>query len=243
LRTDLLTYTARSDANGFSKGLLETKTVASGSPDQAVTTYDYNSAGLVTRQTARTGTSDPDVVTNFTYTTRGELDTATDADGRLTKYTYDAMSRPLTKVVKDEQGNILGSWTTTYTETGEVRVIKMTTAVDAGPIINLQNLEGQIEGGMDMGAGFALREEYVAGQTRDWVTFKFPTMKTAFDMQVITRETPRVRGPMGATGVGEMTLVPTAPAIVNAIKDAVGVWICDLPATPARVKAALARRG
>ena len=119
LRTDILTYTARAG----SKGLLATKTVASGSPDQAVTTYDYNFAGLVIQQTARTGTSDPDVVTNFTYTPRGELDTATDADGRLTKYTYDGMSRPLTKVVKDEQGNILGTWTTTYTGSGDVASI------------------------------------------------------------------------------------------------------------------------
>ncbi len=127
------------------------------------------------------------------------------------------------------------------TETGEVRVIKMTAAVDAGPLINPQNVEGQLEGGMDQGAGFALREEYIAGQTRDWVTFKFPTMRTAFDMQVITRETPRVNGTLGATGVGEMTLVPTAPAIINAIKDACGVWITDLPAAPEKVKAALAR--
>jgi len=128
------------------------------------------------------------------------------------------------------------------TATGEVKILKMTTAVDAGPVINPQNLEGQIEGGMDMGAGYALREEYIAGWTKDWVTFKFPTMKTAFDMEVILQETPRARGPLGRTGVGEMTLVPTAPAIVNAIKDACGAWLCHLPATPEKVKAAVAAR-
>ena len=69
------------------------------------------------------------------------------------------------------------------TETGEVRVIKITTAVDAGPIIHPQNLEGQLEGGMDQGVGYALREEYVHGRTKDWITFRFPTMKTAFDMR------------------------------------------------------------
>ena len=53
----------------------------------------------------------------------------------------------------------------------------MTTAVDAGPVIHPQNLTGQLEGGMDMGVGFALREEYIAGKTKDWVTFKFPTMR------------------------------------------------------------------
>ena len=63
----------------------------------------------------------------------------------------------------------------------------MTTAVDAGTVINPLNLEGQLEGGMDMGAGFALREQYIAGKTKDWVTFKYPTMKTAFDVEVIVR--------------------------------------------------------
>ena len=126
------------------------------------------------------------------------------------------------------------------TDTGEVRVIKMTTAVDAGPVIHPQNLEGQLEGGMDMGVGYALREEYVHGKTRDWVTFKFPSMKTAFDMEVTVRETPRVKGTLGAVGVGEMTMVPTAPAVINAIKDACGVRIYDLPATPEKIKAALA---
>lgn len=125
------------------------------------------------------------------------------------------------------------------TKTGEVRVIKVTTTVDAGTVINPFNLEGQLEGGADQGAGFALREEFIPGRTHDWRTFKFPTMRTAFEMESIIRETPRVRGTSGATGVGEMTMVPTAPAIINAIHNACGIWICDLPATPAKLKAAL----
>ena len=129
------------------------------------------------------------------------------------------------------------------TETGEVRVLKMTTVCDAGPVIHPQNFEGQLEGGMDMGAGYALREEYIAGKTRDWVTFRFPNTRTAFDMEVITLETPRAGGTNRATGVGEMTLVPTAPAIINAIHDACGIWIQELPATPDRIKAALAAKG
>lgn len=128
------------------------------------------------------------------------------------------------------------------TETAEVRVLKMTTAVDAGTVIHPQNFEGQLHGGMDQGVGFALREQFIPGQTKDWVTFKFPTMRTSFDMETIIRETPRPLGTMGATGVGEMTMVPTAPAVINAIKDACGVWICHLPATPDKVKAALAAR-
>lgn len=128
------------------------------------------------------------------------------------------------------------------TETGEVRIVKMTTAVDGGPVIHPQNFEGQLEGGADMGAGYALREEYIAGQTKDWATFKFPSIKTSFDMELIIRETPRARGTKGSVGVGEMTMVPTAPAVISAIKDAVGVWICELPATAAKVKEALAQK-
>ncbi len=127
------------------------------------------------------------------------------------------------------------------TTTGEARVIKITTAVDAGRVINPQNLEGQLEGGMDMGVGFALREIYIDGQTKDWVTFKFPTISHSFEMETILRETPRTKGPLGATGVGEMTLVPTAPAVVNAIANACGARVRHLPAAPDEVLAALAK--
>jgi aldehyde oxidoreductase len=126
------------------------------------------------------------------------------------------------------------------TESGAVRVLKMTVAVDAGTIINPQAFEGQLEGGMDQGVGFALREEYVLGKTRDFVSFKFPTIRDGFDIEMITLETARSNGPLGATGVGEMTMVSTAPAVTNAIYNACGARIYSLPATPEKVKAALA---
>ncbi|WP_024333958.1 molybdopterin-dependent oxidoreductase [Desulfotignum balticum] len=129
------------------------------------------------------------------------------------------------------------------TRTGGIRIIRMTTACDAGVLIHPQNVEGQLHGGMDMGAGFALREQYIAGQTKDWATFRFPSMKTAFDMETILLQTPRTRGPAGAVGVGEMTMVPTAPAIINALYNACGIWVTDLPATPEKVKAKLAEKG
>ena len=125
------------------------------------------------------------------------------------------------------------------TETGTTRVLKMTTGIDAGTVINPQALEGQLEGGMDQGVGFALREEYIVGKTKDYVTFKFPTIRDSFEIEIITRETPRLYGPLGATGIGEMTLVSTAPAVTNAIFNACGVRIFNLPATPEKVKAAL----
>jgi len=122
------------------------------------------------------------------------------------------------------------------TETGDVRILKMTAVVDPGTIINPLIVEGQIEGGLDMGAGMALREHYVHGESKDWVSYKFPTMKTAFDMEVILLQTPRARGTLGAVGVGEFVLLPTASAIMAAIRDATGgERICDLPATPDRV--------
>jgi aldehyde oxidoreductase len=129
------------------------------------------------------------------------------------------------------------------TDTGAVRVMKMTTAVDAGTIINPQALEGQLEGGMDQGVGYALREEYIHGKTKDYVSFKFPTIRDAFDIEIITVETPRSNGPLGATGVGEMTMVSTAPAVTNAIYNACRARIYHLPATPEKVKAALAVAG
>ena len=128
-------------------------------------------------------------------------------------------------------------------QTGEVRLLKMTAVVDAGTVINPCIVEGQIEGGLDMGAGMALREHYVHGKTKDWIGYKFPTMKTAFDMDIILLQTPRKRGPLGAVGVGEFVLLPTAAAIITAIQDATGgKRICDLPATPEKVLRSIAER-
>ena len=126
------------------------------------------------------------------------------------------------------------------TATGEVKVVRLTSAADPGRVIHPLNVEGQLEGGMDMGAGFALREEYVAGKTKDWVTFKFPNIRHAMDLDTILVETPRELGTLGSVGIGEMAMVSTAPAIVNAIRDACGAMVYELPATPERVRAALA---
>ena len=92
---------------------------------------------------------------------------------------------------------------------------------------------------MDQGVGFTLREEYILGKTKDYVSFKFPTIKDSFESEIMTRETPRLHGSLGATGIGEMTMVSTAPAVTNAIYNACGARIYRLPATPEKVKAAL----
>ncbi|MBN1862992.1 MAG: molybdopterin-dependent oxidoreductase, partial [Dehalococcoidales bacterium] len=128
------------------------------------------------------------------------------------------------------------------TKTGATKVIRITSAVDIGPVINPQAMEGQLEGGMDQGVGYALREEYIHGKTTDYIKFKFPKIGDTFEMVPIVQETIREDGPLGATGVGETTMVSTAPAVCSAIKDACGVWMCHLPATPEKVRAALAAK-
>ena len=127
------------------------------------------------------------------------------------------------------------------TKTGEVKILKMTTVVDPGTVINPQAVIGQIEGGADMGAGYAIREHFILGKSKDWMTYKFPTIAMSFDQESILLETPRAGGPLGATGVGEFTLMATHPAIANAVYNAIGVRICDLPLNPERVLAALGK--
>lgn len=151
---------------------------------------------------------------------------------------YDANG--LGPTFKSEVFNVQMAEVEVNTETGAAKVIKMTTTVDAGTIINPHALEGQLEGGMDQGVGYALREQYIQGKTNDWASIKFPKITDSFEMEIISRETPRLEAPLGATGIGEMTMCSTAPAITNAINNACGVRIYDLPATPEKIKAALA---
>ncbi len=129
------------------------------------------------------------------------------------------------------------------TETGEVTVLRLTAAHDCGRAINPLLVEGQIEGGLAMGLGFALFEEMVVveGEVRN-TTFADYLIPTALDvppLDVAIIEVPDPTGPFGAKGIGEPSLLPTAPAIANAIFDAVGVRIRELPITAERVLSAL----
>jgi aldehyde oxidoreductase len=128
------------------------------------------------------------------------------------------------------------------TKNGEVKVLKMTTVVDPGTIINPQAVIGQVEGGADMGAGYALREHFVLGKSKDWISYKFPTIGMSFDQETVLLESPRVNGPLGATGIGEFTLMATHPAIANAVYNAIDKRICDLPITPDKVLTALGKK-
>ena len=90
-----------------------------------------------------------------------------------------------------------------------------------------------------MGLGYALMEEFIYNKTDNFAKFKIPRAKDMPDMEVITLNIPRKKGPWGASGTAEYADVPTAPAIANAIYNACGVRIRDLPITPEKIKQSL----
>ena len=131
------------------------------------------------------------------------------------------------------------------TETGEVTVLKSIGAHDVGQAINPQAVAGQIEGGTAQGHGYALSEEMLYQEGRLMTpSFSEYLIPTAMDMprvQSIILESRSGLGPFGAKGIGEPAMTAVAPAIANAVADAIGVRIFELPITPERVVAALRR--
>jgi len=128
-------------------------------------------------------------------------------------------------------------------ETGKVKILNYIAAHDVGKPINPLLLEGQIYGGGLQGIGYALGEKMVYKNGRlmngNFLDYKIPTVKDVPLIQPVLVETDEKDGPFGAKGIGEPGLVPTAPAIANAIYDAIGVRIKDLPITPEKVLAAI----
>ena len=135
------------------------------------------------------------------------------------------------------------------TVTGEVQVLGIWAAHDVGRAINPRGVEGQIEGGVVQGLGQALMEDYKLENghttTHGFAKYILPTSLDVPQINSIIVEDPDPLSPLGAKGIGEPALVPTAPAIMNAIYDAIGVRITSLPATPEKILAGLAekRRG
>jgi 4-hydroxybenzoyl-CoA reductase alpha subunit len=124
-------------------------------------------------------------------------------------------------------------------ETGSVELINFYAAHDSGKIINPLMAEGQIEGGAVMGFGWALTEDFKWDNGKmlnpNFHDYKIFSIKDIPDITPILVETTDPNGPFGAKGLGECAMVPTAPAILNAIYDAVGIRICDIPATSEKV--------
>jgi aldehyde oxidoreductase len=124
-------------------------------------------------------------------------------------------------------------------ELGTVRVLRVTAAHDVGRAINPTLIEGQIEGGVAQGLGMALMEEFFPGTGENLHDYLIPTAGDVPPAESILIEDPSSIGPFGAKGIGEQAVIPTAPAILNAIHDATGVRIRKIPATPDRVRAAI----
>jgi aldehyde oxidoreductase len=124
-------------------------------------------------------------------------------------------------------------------ETGQVDVLKVIAAHDTGAPIRPTSVEGQIEGGVVMGLGYALSEEFVqeSGIVLTDSLHKIATPRSTIPVEIktIIVEDPHPHGPFGAKGVGEGAYMPTAPAVINAIDDAIGVRITSLPASRDKV--------
>ncbi|MCU0828319.1 MAG: molybdopterin-dependent oxidoreductase [Tabrizicola sp.] len=123
---------------------------------------------------------------------------------------------------------------------GTVRLLKITAAHDLGRAINPMLARGQIEGGIAQGIGLALMEEYLPGRTENLHDYLIPTFGDVPPVESLLIEVPDPEGPYGAKGLGEHVLIPTAPAILNAIRHATGAEITRVPALPHRVQDSIA---
>ena len=124
-------------------------------------------------------------------------------------------------------------------ELGTVRVLKITAAHDVGRAINPTLIEGQIEGGVAQGLGHALMEEFFPGKGENLHDYLIPSAGDIPVVESILIEDPSPVGPFGAKGIGEQAVIPTAPAILNAIHDAIGIRVHRVPATPDRLRTAI----
>ena len=131
------------------------------------------------------------------------------------------------------------------TETGEVKVLKLISVLDSGIAINPMTVEGQAEGAVGFGWGFAFTENmYINPETGEtesdnYTTHKIPGTLDMPETEIILVEEPDPQGPFGAKGTAEPGLVGVAPAIANAVYDAVGVRITEAPITPEKILKAL----
>ncbi len=132
---------------------------------------------------------------------------------------------------------------TVDTKLGTVKLDHITTAHDVGRAVNPLLIEGQIEGGVAQGIGLALMEDFIPGRTENLHDYLIPTFGDipSFTHHII--EVPDAEGPYGVKGLGEHVLIPTAPAILNAIRHATGAKVRHMPATPDKLLSALREVG
>ena len=178
----------------------------------------------------------------------GRLDADADGFVLMGEGTFDPPTAPL-----DENGQGIPYASFGYgahmvevevdTGLGLVKVLKVTAAHDVGRAINPLMVEGQVEGGVAQGLGFALLEEYHVGRSENLHDYLIPTIGDVPEVETILIEEADAHGPYGAKGIGEQALIPTAPALINAVRHATGSRIRQLPATPERVLAAIREAG
>jgi CO/xanthine dehydrogenase Mo-binding subunit len=133
-------------------------------------------------------------------------------------------------------------------ETGQVTVLRYTAAQDVGKAIHPSYVEGQVQGGVAQGVGWALNEEYVFSregrmENPGFLDYRMPVASDLPMLDTILIEVPNPRHPFGAKGVGEVPIVPPLPAVANAVARATGVRMRALPLSPPKVLAALDAKG
>ena len=158
----------------------------------------------------------------------------------MAEETYDPPTTPLDKNGQGDPYAVYGYGVhmvelTVDTELGKICVNNVTAAHDVGRAINPNLIEGQIEGGIAQGIGLALMEEYKPFQTENLHDYLIPTSGDIPKIDTIIIEEPDWISAHGGKGLGEHVLIPTAPAILNAIRHATGARVRDLPATPDKV--------
>jgi CO/xanthine dehydrogenase Mo-binding subunit len=126
---------------------------------------------------------------------------------------------------------------------GMCKPLRFVAAHDVGRAINPLLVEGQVHGGIAQGLGMALMEEYIPGRTENLHDYLIPTIGDIPPIETAILEIADAHGPYGAKGLGEHVLIPTAPAIFNAIYHATGAKVTHAPATPTRLRAALKEAG
>src|SRR5580704_10010566 len=129
-------------------------------------------------------------------------------------------------------------------ETGHVKILRYTAVQDVGRAIHPSYVEGQIQGGVTQGVGWALNEEYIYDkngrlENPGFLDYRIPVASDMPMIDAVMVEVPNPRHPFGARGVGEVPIVPPMAAVANAIADAVGMRMRDLPMSPPKIRAAL----
>ena len=133
-------------------------------------------------------------------------------------------------------------------ETGRVTVLRYTAVQDAGKAVHPSYVEGQIQGGAAQGIGWALNEEYIYDkdgrlENPGFLDYRMPVASDLPMIDAVIVEVPNPNHPYGVRGVGETPIVPPMAAVANAIENAIGIRMTDLPMSPPRLLEALDNGG